>query len=71
MQLCCSAFLGVKVAGRWEKVLFFVCVPTAKTSSLHRSCVVNAVMMSFIVETPDVSNLNLFYNMYDLMMILF
>lgn len=28
-------------------------------------------MMSFIVETPDVSNLNLFYNIYDLMMILF
>lgn len=28
-------------------------------------------MMSFIVEAPDVSNLNLFYNMYDLMMILF
>lgn len=52
-------------------MLFFVCAPTAKTSSLHRSCVVNAVMMSFIVETPDVSNLNLFYNMYDLMMILF
>lgn len=45
--------------------------PLQKISSLQRSCVINAVMMSFIVKTPDVTEEIEITHMHDLMMILF
>lgn len=64
-------FSGGESSREMEKGGFFCVRPLQKISSLQRSCVINAVMMSFIVKTPDVTEEIEITHMHDLMMILF